>query len=100
MIKFIRNISFIILLVSMVMSVEHGYCQSVTDSCINIPFVKVAYSFQVPLGAQTEWFGVNSTIGGGFSYKTNTNLIIGIDWGYVFGNVVKNQTELLKYLKP
>ncbi|MBR6492277.1 MAG: hypothetical protein IKT02_08135 [Bacteroidales bacterium] len=98
MIKFIRNISVIILLLPVVMSGQHGYCQSVTDSCINIPFVKVAYSFQVPLGAQTEWFGVNSTIGGGFSYKTNTNLIIGIDWGYVFGNVVKNQTELLKYL--
>lgn len=93
-----RNICALLVALCLLLFSQQTYCQGITEECINIPIVNVSYSFQVPFGDQTEWFGVNSTIGGGFSYKTSKNLLFGIDWGFIFGGNVKNEEQLFKYL--
>ena len=72
--------------------------QGISDSSINFPYLHVSYSLQVPCGDLTDWFGINSTIGGGLTFKTRGNYLWGIDWNYVFGGNVKNQYSLLRNL--
>jgi hypothetical protein len=69
--------------------------RNVSDSAISTFMFHGAYSLQFPSGDLTDYFGVNSTIGGGLLYKSNRNWISGISAGYIFGDKVNNRSELL-----
>lgn len=54
-----------------------------------------AYAFQIPGGDVADNYGYNSTIGGGFLYKTKKNLLFSLDVNFIFGNQVKNADTIL-----
>ncbi|MDR2085061.1 MAG: hypothetical protein LBP67_08730 [Bacteroidales bacterium] len=63
---------------------------------MSIPFLSLSYSYQFPFVDMSERFGSNSTIGAGFTYKTQNNILWGIDWNFLFSNNVKYKDTLFK----
>jgi hypothetical protein len=72
--------------------------RSISDSTVSTFMFHAAYSLQFPSGDLTQYFGVNSTIGGGIMYKSDKNWINGIAGSYLFGDQVKNRAELLSMI--
>jgi hypothetical protein len=68
---------------------------SIKDSVISTSLIYGTYSVQFPGGDLAKLFGSNSSIGGGFMFKTKKNWIIGIEGNYMFGSTVKNQDSIL-----
>ncbi|PLX11809.1 MAG: hypothetical protein C0598_07285 [Marinilabiliales bacterium] len=65
------------------------------DSAVSAFIPNFAYSYQIPGGDVAKTFGNNSTIGGGFFYKTKKNLLFSLDMNYIFGNSIKNPESIL-----
>lgn len=72
---------------------------SVSDSVLSIPMFYATYAFQFPGGDLAQRYGVNSSIGGGFQWKTDKNWIIGGEFLFMFGNNVKIADEMMFNLK-
>lgn len=72
--------------------------RNVSDSTISAFIPNFAYTFQIPAGDVAERYGINSTIGGGFFYKTRKNLIFSADVNFIFGNQVKNTDSILSLM--
>jgi len=70
--------------------------KKVSEEKMNIPFVSISYSYQFPLADMSKRFGSNSTIGLGFTYKTDNNVLLGVDWNFLFSSNVKSEDTLLK----
>lgn len=68
---------------------------SIRDSAIGTSLVYATYSYQFPGGDLAKRFGSNSSIGGGFLYKTKSNWLIGAEGNFLFGQSVKNSDSLL-----
>ncbi|MBI9068044.1 MAG: hypothetical protein JEZ09_12180 [Salinivirgaceae bacterium] len=60
-----------------------------TDKKEKYPFVYVCSSVQIPGGDLKDRFGTSFDIGGGLGYKFKSNIILGIESTYIFGNDVK-----------
>lgn len=71
---------------------------NVEDSCINSLILYVAYSYQIPGGDLADRFGHNSTIGPGFIYKTSKNWMWTAEMNFIFGNDVKNSSEIISQI--
>ena len=56
------------------------------------PFVYATTSYQVPGGDLEKRFGNSWDIGGGAGFKLKSNIILGIESTYIFGNDVKQNT--------
>jgi hypothetical protein len=69
--------------------------RSVKDSTISAFMFQAAYSFQIPLGDLTEYYGVNSTIGGAVNYKTDQNWLLGAACDFIFGDQISNRSDIL-----
>jgi len=69
---------------------------SIHDSAIFTSLVYATYGYQVPGGDLAEQFGSNSSIGGGFLFKTKHNWLIGIEGNFMFGQSVRNSDSLLR----
>jgi hypothetical protein len=54
------------------------------------------YAYQWPGGDLAKRFGSNSSIGGGFMFKTKSNWLIAFEGNYLFGETVKNGDSLLR----
>jgi hypothetical protein len=52
------------------------------------------YAFQIPGNDLAKRFGVNSNIGGSFMFKNKKNWISGVEFNFIFGNVIKEDTTL------
>ncbi|MCD4730829.1 MAG: hypothetical protein K8R74_09535 [Bacteroidales bacterium] len=91
----------IILFISVLLSnTNSAYSQaSVSDSVLSIPMFYVTYAYQFPGGDLVERFGNNSSIGGGFQWKTNKNWIVGGEFLFMFGNNVKIADQIMFNLK-
>ena len=91
----------IILVISLLFnSAASVYSQvSVSDSTLSIPMFYVTYAYQFPGGDLAERFGNNSSIGGGFQWKTDKNWILGGEFLFLFGNNVKIADEIMFNLK-
>ncbi|MCD4734771.1 MAG: hypothetical protein K8R53_01885 [Bacteroidales bacterium] len=72
---------------------------SVTDSSLRIPMFYAAFAVQAPDGDLADRFGVNSNIGGGFLYKSQSNFTFGADFNFLFGKTIRNEELLLSNLK-
>ncbi len=68
---------------------------SIQDSVISASLVYATYSVQFPGGDLSKLFGTNSSIGGGFMFKTRKNWLFGVEGNYIFGGTVKNQDSIL-----
>ncbi|MDL2228553.1 hypothetical protein LJC30_06680 [Odoribacter sp. OttesenSCG-928-L07] len=67
-----------------------------SDDKMNIPYLSISYSYQFPLADMAKSFGSNSTIGAGFTYKTQNNFLWGIDWEFLFSGNVKLEETLFQ----
>ncbi|MFU8843069.1 MAG: hypothetical protein ACNA7V_04600 [Bacteroidales bacterium] len=72
---------------------------SIKDTSLSIPMFYAVYAVQFPGGDLADRFGTNSTIGGGFLWKTSQNWFWGTDFHYLFGNDLKNEEDLLQNIK-
>lgn len=72
--------------------------KSVKDTIISAFNIQATYSYQFPGGDLTEFFGNNSTIGGGLSYKTDKNWMFGIYGHFIFGGNVSHREQLLSMI--
>ncbi len=68
---------------------------NVSDSTISAFIPHIAYAIQAPGGDVADRYGYNSTIGGGFMYKTKKNLLFSADVNFIFGNQIKNADSIL-----
>lgn len=68
---------------------------NIHDSAIGTSMFYATYSYQFPGGDLSRLFGSNSSIGGGFMYKTKSNWLFGVEGNFLFGQVVKNSDSLL-----
>lgn len=68
----------------------------VSDTMVSTVLFQATYAFQIPGGDLTEYFGNNSTIGGGVSYKTDKNWLFGAFGHFIFGDQVNNRAEILQ----
>ena len=66
------------------------------DSTISTFIIYASYAFQIPGGDMANRFGMNSTIGPGFSYKTNGNWIWTAEMNFIFGNDVLHSDEIIE----
>lgn len=71
----------------------------VSDTTLSIPMFYASYAYQIPGGDMSERYGANSSIGGGFQWKTKNNWIFGGDFSYLFGNNIKNSDQIMSNLK-
>jgi hypothetical protein len=68
---------------------------SVKDSAIGSPMFYITYAYQMNSGDISKRFGSNSSVGGGFQYKTKSNWMFGAEYNYLFGGKVKDQASIL-----
>lgn len=66
----------------------------VKDSCIFTPLITVHYGFQIPGNDLEKRFGVNSNLGASVLFKTKKNWIAGLEYNYIFGNIIKEDSVL------
>jgi hypothetical protein len=97
MIKILRNKIILLFLVSTLFSIKQNSILAqvdVRDSCIATPMFTFHYGFQIPGNDMAKRFGINSNLGGSFLFKNKKNWIGGIEFNYIFGNVIKEDTIL------
>ncbi|MBE0663008.1 MAG: hypothetical protein IH597_11140 [Bacteroidales bacterium] len=70
----------------------------ISEEKASFPLFNAYYAFQMPGHDLAERFGNNSMIGGGFLYKFKSNLLAGVEGGFLFSENVKNSDEYLKLI--
>jgi hypothetical protein len=71
---------------------------SLKDSSINHYMVSPSAAFHIPGGNLKDRFGLSSSIGIAFEYKMKSQLSVGIDGAFIFGNNIK-ETSMLDGLR-
>ncbi len=66
------------------------------DSSTNIVSISATYGYFMPGGDLKTRFGNNSTVGAAFLYKTSNNWLYGLDWNFIFGDKVKEDSIFKK----
>lgn len=61
-------------------------------------FFQATYSFQTPSGDLKDYYGNNSTIGGGVNFKTKRNFLFSAHGHFIFGNDVKIRREIFQMI--
>ncbi len=70
----------------------------VSDTVVSTFLFKGTYALQFPNGDNTAYFGFNSTIGAGITYKTSKNWLHSFNSHFIFGDKVSNRSELLQMI--
>ena len=85
------------ILVFMALICKASYSQiDATDSVVAAFIPSITYSYQFAGGDLAKQYGNNSTIGGGFKYKTSHNWLWSLDANFIFGNKIKNADSILR----
>lgn len=69
--------------------------KDVQDTTISTFIISANYAYQIPAGDMASRYGNNSTIGPAFHYKTDANWLWTAEMNFIFGNDVKNSSELI-----
>jgi len=69
-----------------------------SDSAVSAFIPNFSYAYQFSGGDIAKTFGNNSTIGGGFFYKTKKNFIYSLDVNFIFGNQIAGADQILKFV--
>lgn len=56
---------------------------------IPVAMFQVTYAFQLPALDTRELYGITHNVGGGFAFKTESNLLLGVNANFIVGNKVK-----------
>jgi len=89
----LRNILVVILSLLFISNIEAQ--SDASSSRISALIPNFAYALQLPGGDVADQYGINSTIGGGFMYKTEKNLLFSLDVNFIFGSKVYNLDSIL-----
>lgn len=65
------------------------------DSSVRAFIPNFTFAYQFPGKDMAIDFGSNATIGGGFFYKSKSNLLLSLDFNYIFGGDIKNEQQIL-----
>jgi hypothetical protein len=85
-----------LLILLSIFCISTGYTQrNVKDTTLSAFIFHAAYSFQMPYGDLTEFYGINSTIGGGLTYKTDRNWLFATTTNFIFGDQVNKREKIL-----
>lgn len=79
------------------MLVLHGNLNaqlSVRDSVVSISMVSFTAGAQIPMADLGDRFGANGSAGFAYHFKTNNNLLFGLEGNFLFGSNVKNSDSL------
>ncbi len=68
---------------------------SPADSSVRAFIPNFTFAWQLPGNDMAVDFGSNATIGGGFFYKSKSNLLLSLDFNYIFGGTIKNEEQIL-----
>ncbi|HPE43789.1 MAG TPA: hypothetical protein PKV88_06880 [Bacteroidales bacterium] len=90
-----RKLFLLIFLFSLIGMISQAQ-KRVSDTTVSTVLFQATYAYQIPGGDLTEFFGNNSTIGGGVSYKTDKNWLFGAFGHFIFGDQVYNRAEIFK----
>ncbi|MDD3637783.1 MAG: hypothetical protein PHP48_06155 [Bacteroidales bacterium] len=90
-----RKLFLLIFLFSLIGMISQAQ-KRVSDTTVSTVLFQATYAYQIPGGDLTEFFGNNSTIGGGVSYKTDKNWLFGAFGHFIFGDQVNNRAEIFK----
>lgn len=90
----------IILLALIFVSFLEGKAQiNANDSVVSAFIPGFTYSFQFPGGDVANEYGVNSTVGGSFMFKTKRNLLLTLNLNFLFGNQINNADSILSMVE-
>lgn len=95
---FMRKKLFLLTLISLLGVAQLFAQKRISDTIVSSLMFQATYAFQFPGGDLTTYFGNNSTIGGGVSYKTDKNWMFGAFGHFIFGDQVKNRAEILSLI--
>jgi hypothetical protein len=90
-----RKLFLLIFLFSLIGMISQAQ-KRVSDTTVSTVLFQATYAYQIAGGDLTEFFGNNSTIGGGVSYKTDKNWLFGAFGHFIFGDQVNNRAEIFK----
>ena len=65
---------------------------NVKDSTLGVTIISASYTFQVPGGDLKDRFGPNSNVGVGVDRKTKSNWVYGINYQFIFGDDIRENT--------
>lgn len=91
-----RLLRILLPIILLMLSIQVQSQRSKSDSAASIPMFYGFYGYQWPGADMAMRFGSNSTIGPGFMWKTTSNLLLGMEYNYLFGNNVKEGLDILK----
>ncbi len=95
MINKFRVLFILIFTINYTLFTIHCFAQeNVKDSIVFTPMFTVHYSAQFPGNDLAKRFGFNSNLGGSFMLKNKKNWVIGVDFNYLFGNIIKENNIL------
>jgi hypothetical protein len=90
---------FFIFAIVLLFSISLKAQSDISDTTLSVPMFYGTYSYQFPGGDLTERYGNNSSVGGGFMWKTKPNWIFGAEFNFLFGNDVKIADQIMGNLK-
>jgi hypothetical protein len=96
--KKLNTLSIILLFVFCLTSTNSFSQVSTKDSIVSGFLINIKYGNHIPGGKLSDRFGYNFTAGTGLMYKNKNNFIFGLDYGYIFGNVIKNERQYIQHL--
>ncbi len=91
-----RNRLILLFIVPLLFSFSAFSQKTRTDSAFSSGLFFTNYTYQFPAGDMAKRFGPNSSIGGGASYKTSKNWILGGEINYIFGGNVREDSLFRK----
>ncbi len=62
------------------------------------PLFKAYYAYQFPGHDLAKRFGNSSLIGGGFHYKFRSNILLGVEGGFIFGENIRDRSSYLQMI--
>lgn len=68
--------------------------RNVRDSTLSFVSLAANIGFQYPFGDMAQRFGYGGMVGGQLVWKTKTNFTFDVNYGFLFGNQVKEDTVL------
>jgi len=72
---------------------------SVVDSTLRMSLFQVQAGIYQPFGDMADKYGSNAMVGFSYAYKTGKNILLGADFGFLFGNNVKDKNSLYRELR-
>lgn len=70
----------------------------ISEERVGFPLFNAYYAFQLPGHDLADRFGNNTTIGGGFLYKFKSNLLAGIEGGFLYSENIKEEDKYLQLI--